>query len=599
MIITAGLVMLFSTVSRAAVPKAYTGFHPGKRDSVALVKTPQAIPVPLNPNVIFSSPGRVVGTTYFDFQANGSTGNRIVLDNQSGVHYCWTGSPSESFSPRSLYYGFISSNGDSLPAVAIPGLDQAGFCNIDVYNGSVNPSVSGDAILGYHNSLSSTDWFGIESSQGTGNFVIDSTSFPEGAGISLWPSFSVDINDNIQAVATQSNTGTGGLHYHIYSRKPYGSSTWATPIILDTTYNISPVITSSPVSAKSAIAWTSPIFQEYNQYDNNVMYLESTDGLSWNVASGRVNITNYPQIARGDTTLRAYTDVDAVYDYANNLHIIWNAAYVTHDSADEMIVLYHSALFHWSQATGINIIYDHPVREWPCDMGAWNLSISKMSIGVDADSNFLYVTFTRFDPNDYASFDSLSGTFNPCGGDNSMPCGNGDIFMTWSRNNGNTWATPVNLTNSPSPGCLTGECDNDNWSSLAERVDDYLHIIFIDDKDAGGAVIGEGNPTENPVIYLKVPNPTRTIGGDCQYVVGDINNSGRCSGVDVVYGVNYLKGGAPPDYQCICSSHGLSYAAGDVNGSCSFNALDITYLVNYFKGGLLLAPCPDCPPGRR
>jgi hypothetical protein len=59
------------------------------------------------------------------------------------------------------------------------------------------------------------------------------------------------------------------------------------------------------------------------------------------------------------------------------------------------------------------------------------------------------------------------------------------------------------MTQSPTPGCLPGECDSDHWSSLAERIEsDIPHIIYINDKDAGGVPQGEGVVTDNPVMYL-------------------------------------------------------------------------------------------------
>lgn len=83
---------------------------------------------------------------------------------------------------------------------------------------------------------------------------------------------------------------------------------------------------------------------------------------------------------------------------------------------------------------------------------------------------------------------------------------------------------------------------------------------------------------------------------DCDYVAGDINNSGETNGLDVVYMVNYFKGGSPPPYICQCTPGNSWYVAGDVNNTCSFNGLDVTYLVGYFKGGPILLPCQDCPP---
>jgi len=82
----------------------------------------------------------------------------------------------------------------------------------------------------------------------------------------------------------------------------------------------------------------------------------------------------------------------------------------------------------------------------------------------------------------------------------------------------------------------------------------------------------------------------------CDYVVGDANNSGDFNGLDVTFGVNYFKGGPQPPYECECTEGNTWFVAGDVNGSCNYNGLDITYAVAYFKGGPDPIPCPDCPP---
>ena len=83
---------------------------------------------------------------------------------------------------------------------------------------------------------------------------------------------------------------------------------------------------------------------------------------------------------------------------------------------------------------------------------------------------------------------------------------------------------------------------------------------------------------------------------NCFYAVGDINGSGQLNGLDVVFCVNYLRGGPFPAYVCECTPGNSWYVAGDVNGSCSFNGLDVSYMVTYLKGGPAPIPCPDCPP---
>jgi len=104
----------------------------------------------------------------------------------------------------------------------------------------------------------------------------------------------------------------------------------------------------------------------------------------------------------------------------------------------------------------------------------------------------------------------------------------------------------------------------------------------------------------NGDIYLQNINPDGTLGplpvGLCDYVIGDVNDNGEFNGLDVVYAVNYFKGGAHPPYFCRCQPGDDIYIAGDVNGDCDFSGLDVTYMVNYLKGGADPIPCPDCPP---
>jgi hypothetical protein len=64
------------------------------------------------------------------------------------------------------------------------------------------------------------------------------------------------------------------------------------------------------------------------------------------------------------------------------------------------------------------------------------------------------------------------------------------------------------------------------------------------------------------------------------YLVGDVNHSGAVNGLDVIYLVNYFKGGSPPPLEV----NGF-YPEADANGSCSVNGLDVVYLVAFFKGG--------------
>ena len=56
------------------------------------------------------SPGDTVGFTYYDYQSNGSSGQRIVLDEMGGKHVFWTWTWMNLY-PPTVRYNFIDSSG--------------------------------------------------------------------------------------------------------------------------------------------------------------------------------------------------------------------------------------------------------------------------------------------------------------------------------------------------------------------------------------------------------------------------------------------------------------------------------------------------------
>ncbi|UCC79996.1 MAG: hypothetical protein JSW64_01170 [Candidatus Zixiibacteriota bacterium] len=138
----------------------------------------------------------------------------------------------------------------------------------------------------------------------------------------------------------------------------------------------------------------------------------------------------------------------------------------------------------------------------------------------------------------------------------------------------------------------------DMCSNLSEKI---RVPTTVNDSGMVIAAWDDGRLDPNGDIYLQNINADGSLGppsgsSGCEYVVGDVNNSGAYNGLDITYGVAFFKGGAAPPYQCECTPGNFWYVAGDVNNSCSFNGLDITYGVAYFKGGADPIPCDDCPP---
>ena len=50
---------------------------------------PEGQPIPYTPNAITESPGTIVGYTYYDYQTNGSSGNRVALCSDGSLYFCW------------------------------------------------------------------------------------------------------------------------------------------------------------------------------------------------------------------------------------------------------------------------------------------------------------------------------------------------------------------------------------------------------------------------------------------------------------------------------------------------------------------------------
>jgi len=402
-------------------------------------------------NASAQSPGETLGWTQYDYQANGATGQRVALDGDGGLHFTWmNGDPYPSV--RHIMYVYIDPYGHRSSF----DLGSGGFPQIAV-NTQNQPGIV------YHKQDSLIYW------TLSGRYHVPDNG--------AWPALSIDRNDRSHVIYAGS--------YDVilsYSRSNDGGPTWTSPVPVDTLTFPSYTITSSPVSDKVSIIYLHPY--DTSGYYNDVYCIQSLDGDSWDWQNGKVNITNYDFGA-----LSAGLDVDAVYDYNDDLHVVWNVGLTT-DSLETVF------LFHYDQFSESIVEISHLTTPWlpGCDWGTWNWQICKMSIAATSDS-FLAVAYTEFNPDDCSA----------CG------YANGEIYAQYSSD-GQVWSAPINLTNSPTPGCLAGDCDSDHWSSMAERIDDYLHIFYVNDKDAGGIPQTEGSVTDNPMLYLRYPVDELGIG---------------------------------------------------------------------------------------
>lgn len=442
---------------KAAAPVADDGTR-----SAANETTPP-LPLPMTSD----SPGVIIGQTSYEYQSNGSIGDKIAVDQFGGIHAVFTKGVNGS-RPRYVYYNFrseVDSTWTHNPdGTAISGTNGTGFITLDLMP-------DGSALAAYH-SADETPSYTKVSVDAFRGFGIFSEYNLNSAGGYIWPYIARNVNSGRQHMVMAPNEDIQPLEY-TYSTDD--GATWSSYMYVEDMDALSYIMIASPVSDKTAILYTK-LNAAGTWYD--VFYIESADGITWDFHSP-VNITQFSAV----DSLSAGFDIDALYDYNDNLHI----AYVGAGAWDNSLWLLSNQAIHWSQLTG------HSVIATGSDSGCYQINycfcVAKVNLGVDPSNNNLFAEWSEMDDEDY----SLGGYSN------------GELYAAGSDDGGETWCPKVNLTNSHTPGCPAMDCDSDVWASMAQKVDGNLHIIYIDDNDAGAAWYPQGVWTTNAVLYLEVP----------------------------------------------------------------------------------------------
>jgi len=448
---------------------------------------PQVDVIPYNPGLVTESPGEIVGTTFYDYQTNGSSGNRVAIASDGTKYFSWMklfGWPYPP-APRHVFYNWIGTDGQWISpeeGLQISQTTGSGYTNLALYG------LRG--AIAYHQGdfvYVSIEW----DPPGMGffdHYIVPNILYPQttpSPGICMWPYIAIDQQNYIHIVASESTDRR--IQRLGYTRSQDGGATWATFQLVDTVQVIGAVIAAAPASNRVVLAY-SKTQDTTTQWNNDICYYASENGTVWDWRYGRNNVTNY---GTDNDSLWAYTDMDVIIDYDDYVHILWTAQWVTDEG-----IYYRTDMFHYSEATDqITNICHHPDSLWMEIEGAWNRPMCKMNMGIHEATGAIFATWTQFDTSDVSA-----GGF-----------GNGDLYMTYSTDGGLTWDTPVNMTNSPTPGCFPGECDSDHWSTLADVVDENLHVFYTNDKDAGGIPQTEGAATDNPMKYMTYPNPALGI----------------------------------------------------------------------------------------
>ena len=438
------------------------------------------------PNIL--SHGReevIVGTTAYDFQASGGFGQRITLDSYMQAHINWM-LMDIGHSARFCAWNARRSDGSYHGQIqASP--SWSGFVQLDVTR-DLNPDYQRTVIAYHYNpGLGYYSWIDIDG----GNLWGIGINNPRTPGVPdhIWPYVAVANNGNIVLATGDYNANM----LHLYVTSDEGNS-WATIADFDSCACLSQFLRSSinSWSNKVVFVWTQFITDTIasGQMDNNVWYMLSEDGgITW----GRpVDITNY----QSTDSVRAYSNVNAVFDRSDNLHIAWAGRKVTDNYYQA------SKIFHWDEVSNsISIVsspstyYNEPGGWWiatetSAEPGAWRMPADQPQLSVKLTGDEL-VCF--WGGNDDYNDGSAGGFFK------------GEIYGAISSDSGTTWSIYYNLTNTRSPGAAPGECMDEDYFTVYPMYSFismgwfYGVYTYILDKDAGAAPANEGVYTQNPV----------------------------------------------------------------------------------------------------
>ncbi len=451
------------------------------------------------------------GYTYFDYAANERLPRQIALSALGHVHIDWTkgyDATSSGAGKREVAYAsFFSAGARVAFDEQVSGLGEDASKTRGGYT-SLAVLPDGKAICCYHHAETVTGkprgtWVSIEGTATVGDWLEeihapDSVLGMKSAG--LYPACAgqkVTPGDTL-IVHVVSVEFQGGNQDFVYAR-----GRGLTPVDFvfspgqrpDSSDFISVIVVASRKSNKVAMVYVREKVYSGDNSDADVFYIESTNGgRDWVNGfnnSGRDTAVNVTKYAPG-SPIRATGDLSAVYDEDDSLHIVWVAPlYNAGLTASECYI------YHWSKATGIDQVADgiYLISDalLPSSIAKNNLRNPQIGVHDGTASlgrkNYLYVTWNQFGPGTTDVSDD--GILN------------GEIYVNASSNAGNTWGSPVNITNSQTPGC-DRNCDSDVYPSLAERVNDTLHISYINDKEAGRYDQGDGEVL-SPVLYYKYP----------------------------------------------------------------------------------------------
>ncbi len=482
------------------------------------------------------------GTTWYDYQHNGTPGKMLGVDGDGYVHVVWMNGLSSTQNPRHVYYNvwdptsetFSITNGSQVNAST-----RAGYASIVVY-GSDMGAYNGFGFPAFNEIISGANAHtasAIDFLPRSGAFTTSQPEWCYVGGVEqqfIWPKVAYTPDGKLHLVSTLTVPAAGDPQVMVYSSgmpefdaDGFGLDITWDPVggdcdylFVDSVMTIAGDIAASSHSNRVVIAWARPRDDLTNNPTqiNNDLYIQISEdgGQNW---GPRTNITDFvagdPSCPSGDTlvcnndTLRLYTDCSVIIDNNDFIHVAftartWYEVGYPGYGAGPLGWIDQSGIFHWGEEYNefspvANAYYFQTIEGGTLiDNGAWQLNKHRPSLAEDTTTGMLYCSYQMYDSLQYS--------------DAGYPMG--DAYVAKSCNDGRVWTEAVNVTrtdggqNTPPPGS-----QSERDITLAKYVttgsdgEKYLHMEYVFDHDAGGVIQTppEGTATLNEVYYQRIP----------------------------------------------------------------------------------------------
>ena len=466
----------------------------------------------------------IAGDTWYDFQTNGSLGKMIAVDPDGNIHITWTDGYTDDLEQgerHQKYNYFISEEEEWLEegGIAIDSETKGGFgCLWLTTDETPRP-------LAFFHAKLDTAWrgfCGVDLGTGWGAFVYlplptlqdQAAYFPQG----------VMTPDGRIHIALQRRD-RGMIAYAAGELDENDIPVFGDRLIeVGATHRTNLRIACSPQSERVAIGWTTsrvgiPAPDNWGgtayAMNSDLMLAWTENGEDWNF-DDPLNVTdNIPPNPRleGDAsygdTLRPYANFDIIFDANDYIHIVfdargfWEQPIPEDEPPVDGITIDASVLFHWSEETGEfspvadgwfthrEVDEEGETIRWPTP-GGWQSNVCAPSLAYDEDGD-IYCVFNYYPPEDYSNEDYC----------------NGDIAVTVSQDNGESWYLPTMITETRTHLAEEGESECEIYPTLAAVIDDYLHISYELDTEPGSPISDHADRNEwqslCPWMYHRVP----------------------------------------------------------------------------------------------